>query len=418
MGNSAETPQKLKTIDEVMEHIKNREILDTPGLYKDFSIIPSNDADVPNAQKKLKNMSFDPLESKAIASFLGLAIGDALGCNTEFLPFDPTRKIITNGFQDLHELKKQGQLIRTVIGIWTDDTSMALCLADSLLMNDMKYIGKDCRYRYLLWLYFGYNNGGRPESIGLGGNISISLNEFVDNQTEEVEMGTRANNGNGSLMRLAPVPIAFHDNEELAMEMAAKSSRSTHNGIEAEECCRLMTLMLLRLYKYKGSNPKEEILGSIGKEFKTDCASVKCLANAQQEGDELYQEQLKQYPNFDKFNKGVEDRNWNWKSKDFTYAPTRLKQNAKYIGSYCMDGFAMALNLCYTSDSFEEVILRAVNQGGDCDTVGAIAGQIAGAMYGIEEKMIELYREMDDWKTKEVYLIAYKLFHKHPIESK
>lgn len=67
---------------------------------------------------------------------------------------------------------------RGKVGVWTDDCSMALCLADSILVKDFAFDPLDLRYRFMLWMDYGLNNGGRPYSIGLGGNISISMREF------------------------------------------------------------------------------------------------------------------------------------------------------------------------------------------------------------------------------------------------
>lgn len=93
----------------------------------------------------------------------------------------------------------------------------------------------------------------------------------------------------------------------------------------------------------------------------------------------------KENPKFIRFNKNWEtDRNWQWKNKEWTYSETRAKQQPGYIGSYCMDGMCMALHIAYHTSSFLEAALWAVNMGGDCDTVGAVVGQIAGSMYGID----------------------------------
>lgn len=71
----------------------------------------------------------------------------------------------------------------------------------------------------------------------------------------------------------------------------------------------------------------------------------------------------------------------------------------------------MALHTVYFSKSFAEVVTWNADMGGDCDTVGSIAGQIAGALYGIDKDMLSLYAEMDDYKNGryEVFLKAYKL---------
>ena len=82
----------------------------------------------------------------------------------------------------------------------------------------------------MLWFYNGLNNGGRKHSIGLGGNIKISLDEFLSQQTEFCKLGNQFNNGNGSLMRLAPIAIVFRKNIAKAIQMSSFSSRTTHNG--------------------------------------------------------------------------------------------------------------------------------------------------------------------------------------------
>ena len=64
-----------------------------------------------------------------------------------------------------------------------------------------------------MWLEHGLNNGGRKFSIGLGGNIAISMSEFTKKREDYTAEKDKFNNGNGSLMRLAPVPLCFLDNE-------------------------------------------------------------------------------------------------------------------------------------------------------------------------------------------------------------
>ena len=82
-----------------------------------------------------------------------------------------------------------------------------------------------------------------------------------------------------------------------------------------------------------------------------------------------------------------------------------------YVGSYCMDALAMALHTVWYTSSFKECAIMNADLGGDCDTVGAIAGQIAGAMYGIDKDMLQLYSETVDFKSGnyELFLHALKL---------
>jgi ADP-ribosyl-[dinitrogen reductase] hydrolase len=98
----------------------------------------------------------------------------------------------------------------------------------------------------------------------------------------------------------------------------------------------------------------------------------------------MFVDSAKKQKSFTTFNKKLEDRNWNWKSKDHTYSPYRAYNQPGYVGSYCMDALAMALHTVWHTKSFKECATFNASIGGDCDTVGAIAGQIAGAAYGID----------------------------------
>jgi len=103
--------------------------------------------------------------------------------------------------------------------------------------------------------------------------------------------------------------------------------------------------------------------------------TVKSIAKSEQEKNFIK----------DQLNEKDLDRNWNWKNKDFKYSETRSLYMPGTIGAYVCDGLAMALHCLYFSKNLSECLLRIANLGGDADTVGAIAGQIGGAIYGITE---------------------------------
>lgn len=144
---------------------------------------------------------------------------------------------------------------------------------------------------------------------------------------------------------------------------------------------------------------------------------MRCLARSQQETPLIYEQLVKANRKFKKFNKSLLDRNWNWKDASHTYSPCRLKQQPGYIGSYCMDALAMALHTVYHAKSFLEVAVTNADMGGDCDTVGSIAGQIAGAMYGLTDEVMNLYTELEDFQSGryDVFIKAYKLAAKKQI---
>jgi len=74
----------------------------------------------------------------------------------------------------------------------------------------------------------------------------------------------------------------------------------------------------------------------------------------------------------------------------------------------------MALHTVWFTNSFKECAIMNADMGGDCDTVGSIAGQIAGAIYGIDSDMLELYSQMHDFRKGryEVFVKGYKLINK------
>ena len=156
-------------------------------------------------------------------------------------------------------------------------------------------------------------------------------------------------------MRMAPAVTAFIDNQKKAIEVSEFQSRTTHNGKEASQCCKLLAEILWTLInrdEKKDPNPKELLL-RVCDSFRSEVITVEYLARGLMETTSIFEEAIKANPKYKKFNKSPElDRNWNWRSKDFTYSDTRNKDQPGYIGSYCMDALSMALFLAYHTDSY------------------------------------------------------------------
>ena len=122
-------------------------------------------------------------------------------------------------------------------------------------------------------------------------------------------------------MRLAPVPLAFLNNLEKGLEYAENQSYTTHDGLEAAECCRLLTYLVIRLINRSENEDFKEIFDNLGKEFETKCPSVKALAESREENFIIGE-----HP--EPFNKSSKDRNWDWRKKElYEFSPTRLMQN-------------------------------------------------------------------------------------------
>jgi len=329
------------------------------------------------------------LEDGAIGSMLGMAIGDAMGHRFEFLP------VVYNKFDLLDMGHGEGGKFRLLPGQWTDDTSMGLCLADSLIVNKGKLNPHDLMHRFLGWWYGGYNNAFRNDSsrrikssVGCGGIISKSFQSYLEFPLKETCTGDKNSSGNGSIMRNTAVPICFHNDINKAMEIAKEQSLVTHQGIEAAECCRLLTYIIFKILN-RNNEKLKDILDSLIY-FQTSCLSVNNLAISMQENND---------PN----------RDWNWKKKDFRYSPKRMKENPGYVGSYAMDAMAMALHVVYYTKSFDEAIIKTVNLRGDSDSVGAVVGQIAGAYYGVSKIPPAWIKTIIKWDNYEIATRGYML---------
>ena len=339
------------------------------------------------------NSSLTKLEKSCIGAMLGLAIGDAMGARVEFQQLDYTYNKIKDMGNDIDGKFKLKP------GQWTDDTSMALCLADSLIENEGKFDGFDIMKRFISWWFYGYNNPFRfddkrinKQSIGLGGNTKGSFCSFFNNfgLEEYTSYGDESTSGNGTLVRNAPIPICFHKDINLAMKYAEQQSKVTHKGSQASACCKLLTFIIVKILK--GENLKT-ILNNLKTEFNCEEKSVNYLAQS-------------------KIEENDRNKNWNWNTPKYEYSQIRVKTNPGYIGSYVMDAMSMALNILINTNSFEEAILKGVNLRGDADSLGAVIGQIAGAFYGLDAIPKNWIEKIYEWdKHKEIALRGYILCH-------
>ena len=161
------------------------------------------------------------LSYKYIGSLLGLAVGDALGTTLEFKS--------PGTFSPIEDMQGGGPFCLNP-GQWTDDTSMALCLAESLIdCGGVDF--KDQMERYLRWWKEGYLSS-TGTCFDIGNTVSKALSHFQ--RTGKVFAGSTNPNtaGNGSLMRLAPVPLFFAGDSEEAIHQAGESSKNN------AWCCR------------------------------------------------------------------------------------------------------------------------------------------------------------------------------------
>lgn len=179
---------------------------------------------------------------------LGLATGDALGTTVEFSP--------RGSFQPLTGMTGGGPF-GLEPGQWTDDTSMALCLADSLLARE-GFDAQDRMLRYVRWLRDGYRSvTGHCFDVG---NTVLAAVERFERTDDPYSGSTRPYSaGNGSIMRLAPIVLFYMSTCRITNEWFAmlERSRTTHGAAEAVSACRILAAILGALLS--GVSKKEAV---------------------------------------------------------------------------------------------------------------------------------------------------------------
>ena len=275
------------------------------------------------------------LRNRYRGALLGLAVGDALGTTLEFKrpgTFTPIEDMVGDGPFGL----KPGQ--------WTDDTSMALCLAESLI-ECRGFDPVDQLMRYCHWYREAHlSSTGRCFDIG---NATRTALERFERTGEPFPGSTDPKTaGNGSLMRLVPVPLFFERVPQAAIEMSGRSSRTTHGAREAVDACRYFAGLVLGALQGRS---KDELLSA------TFCPVPGLWTDAPLA------------PKIAAVAAG------SFKVKD----PLAIRGSG-----YVVDCLEAAVWAFHRSETFRDGALLAVNLGDDADTSGAVYGQLAGAYYG------------------------------------
>lgn len=268
-------------------------------------------------------------------SLLGLAIGDAVGTTLEFRSpgtFTPITDMVGGGPFNLQP------------GQWTDDTSMALCLATSLVERG-GFDARDQMERYVRWWREGYwSSTGRCFDIGNATRAALSrFGQTGDPFAGSTDPHTA---GNGSLMRLAPAPLFYADDALMAIEQAAASSRTTHAAATAVDACRYFAGLLV---------------GAVNGASKAELLAA----------------------NYSPVAGGWAVQSLHPEVATVAAGSFKRRNPPQIRGTgYVVQSLEAALWAFHNTDNFRDGCLRAVNLGDDADTTGAIYGQVAGAFYG------------------------------------
>lgn len=276
---------------------------------------------VPNADTSLA-----AIRDRAIGALLGLAVGDAVGTTLEFRgrdSYEPLTDMVGGGPFGLNA------------GEWTDDTSQALILADSLVAYP-RLNEQDLMERFVAWHEKGdYSCTGRCFDIGI--TTSNALARFKRTGNPVAGSTDLMSAGNGSLMRLAPVAIRFWNDRDSLIDAAARQSRTTHGAREAVDACVALAEMMADAIA--GRPVEEFIRGGEG----PYAGAIGYIVGG------------------------------SWRGK---------QRHELGSSGYVAHSFETAIWCLATQAPFEEAVLFAANLGDDADTTAAITGQLQGAYRG------------------------------------
>jgi ADP-ribosyl-[dinitrogen reductase] hydrolase len=284
---------------------------------------------------------------RALGALVGLAVGDAVGTTLEFAPRDTYTPIFDMVGGGPFHLRP---------GEWTDDTAMALALADSLIACK-KLDETDLMQRFSRW-----RDEGAYSCTGTCFDIGITTSRALDrwNRTGDPIAGSIDPHtaGNGSLMRLAPVALMYWNDRSALRDAAARQSSTTHAAPAAVAACEVYADLLADAI---AGHSLDDLLSRAKR-------AVGAIAD----------------PDIAKIVAG------SWRGK--------RREDIRGSG-YVVDAMEAAIWCVARSGSYREAVLTAANLGEDADTTAAIAGQLAGAIYGLSG-IPEEWRERLAWEDR------------------
>lgn len=310
---------------------------------------------------------------KIRGGLFGLAIGDALGATLEFM----SRKEVQATYGVHQEITGGGWLGLTA-GTWTDDTEMTLLVAEGILAAPeapVEEIGK----RFVSWYDSKPKDIGQTNKLAIGNYKETGNWEQASLQASRILGGRVA--GNGSLMRTLPVSFAYLNRFQQMDMFARKISRMTHDDFQAETACIFYNRFVAALLRAK---------------------------DLKRTYDELFQSLLdREDPDLIKQHQHFFERLGNFHD---------LKIDALKPTGYVLDTLEAALWCFLHSSTFEEAIVKAVNLGGDADTIGAVTGGMAGTFYGHQAIPIKWVKQLQNQQRLEqaaggLYVLAWRATH-------
>ncbi|ORC37377.1 hypothetical protein B4O97_04080 [Marispirochaeta aestuarii] len=288
------------------------------------------------------------LDSRVKGGIFGLAIGDALGVPVEFIHREKITRSPVRGMQGYGTHNQPP-------GTWSDDTSMALCILESV--TKIGWNIDDQAMRFVRW-YKEAHLTAHDAVFDIGIATAQAIDRIAAGYAP-LEAGSRDenSNGNGSLMRSLPAAVycAVTCGDEKLVEEVANSSAITHAHPRSRLGCVIHAFLISELLKSKRIDA-----ALIGAAKRVESVLESCI---------LFSDMKQELQHY----------------HSILYDNLELAESSEIRSSgYVVDTLEAAVWCLLTSSGFEECVLKAVNLGDDTDTVGAVAGGLAGIYWGYE----------------------------------
>ncbi len=304
--------------------------------------------------------------TQVLSSFFGFAVGDALGVPVEFMPREEISK---NPVISMREYGTHHQ----PAGTWSDDSSMAFCLAESLCKNDeLNYDLNDIANNFVKW----HNEGfwaAHYKVFDIGIATAHALRRIKNGANPLVSGGNSdRGNGNGSLMRILPLVFFIKDkNITSRFQIIKEVSAITHAHIRSVLGCFIYTEFALQLLegheKYIAYRNMQKIVNDFLKEYNDNHANT----------NEIFPEL-----EVNKYHRILE----NSINSELQYpiqSIEKYQENEIYSSGYVVSTLEASIWCFLKTETYAESVLKAVNLGSDTDTVACVTGEISGLYYGI-----------------------------------
>ncbi len=281
---------------------------------------------------------------KIKAVIIGHAVGDALGVPVEFCEREELRARPTTDMEGFGSYPVPA-------GAWSDDTSMSLAALDSLALGKIDY--EEIMDNFVKWCSCDdYTPTG--EMFDIGRTCFTAIRNYLETDGKPaIECGLLGEyaNGNGSLMRIHPFVLMAHFTQmpfEEWQEMIVKASALTHAHERSKLACKIYAFLLIHILADNNSSDS----------IRLGLARAECHNRDNPE--------ISHYARMFR--------------EDFANTPEEEIKSSGYV----VDTLEAAVWCLMNTDNYKDCVLKAVNLGGDTDTVAAIAGGLAGALYGYD----------------------------------